>query len=102
MVFFLQPTSDEKVTFKKRNDFDSADGYANYVKYAVDVGMIVRCCREYENIDVGCEGKVIKIMRDGGLHDLNIKVFLNLYILYISLYPKLKYSNIINILLIHL
>ncbi|XP_060835591.1 E3 ubiquitin-protein ligase HERC2 isoform X3 [Rhopalosiphum padi] len=68
------PTSDEKVTFKKRNDFDSADGYANYVKYAVDVGMIVRCCREYENIDVGCEGKVIKIMRDGGLHDLNIKV----------------------------
>lgn len=74
IYFFLQP-SGEKVTFKRRNDFDSADGYANYVKYAVDVGMTVRCCREYESINVGCEGKVIKIMKDGGLHDLNIKVF---------------------------
>lgn len=46
--------------------------------------MIVRCCREYESINVGCEGKVIKIMRDGGLHDLNVKVFLKLYIVYIS------------------
>jgi len=77
MFFFLQPPiTDEKVTFKRRNDFDTADGYANYVKYAIDVGMIVRCCREYESINVGCEGKVIKIMRDGGLHDLNIKVFI--------------------------
>lgn len=64
--------------FKKRNDFDSADGYAKYVKYAIDVGMIVRCCREYESISVGCEGKVIKIMKDGGLHDLNVKVFMKL------------------------
>lgn len=46
------------------------------MKFAVDVGMIVRCCREYESISVGCEGKVIKIMKDGGLHDLNVKVFI--------------------------
>lgn len=45
-----------------------------YVKCAVDVGMVVNCCREYERVSVGCEGKVIKIMREGGLHDLNVKV----------------------------
>lgn len=64
--------------FKRRNNFDSADAYANYVKYIVDVGMIVRCCREYESVSVGCEGKVIKIMKDGELHNLNVKVFLKL------------------------
>lgn len=72
---------DEKVIFKKRNDFVSADSYAKYVKYAVEVGMIVRCCREYESVNVGCEGKVIKIMKDGGLHDLNVKVFLKFIML---------------------
>lgn len=70
--------------FKRRNDFDSTDGYAKYVKYAIDVGMVVRCCREYESISVGCEGKVIKIMKDGGLHDLNVKVFMKFWIQYIS------------------
>jgi len=45
------------------------------MKFAVEVGMIVRCCREYESVNVGCEGKVLKIMKDGGLHDLNVKVF---------------------------
>lgn len=74
-MFFLQPTSNEKIIFKRRNDFDSADTYAKYVKYAIDVGMIVRCCREYESISVGREGTVLKIMKDGGLHDLNVKVF---------------------------
>lgn len=58
-----------------------------YMKFAGDVGMIVRCCREYESISVGCEGKIIKIMKDGGLHDLNVKVptYLNykVYQLYI-------------------
>jgi len=55
------------------------------VKYSIDLGMIVRCCRKYENIDIGYEGKVIKIKKEGGLHDLNIEVFLNLCILYINL-----------------
>ncbi|XP_050428032.1 E3 ubiquitin-protein ligase HERC2 [Adelges cooleyi] len=68
------PVRNEKVVFKKRNDFDSADSYAKYIQLAVDVGMIVRCCREYESINVGCEGKVLKVMREGGLHDLNVKV----------------------------
>lgn len=48
------------------------------MKYAIDVGMIVRCCREYESISVGREGTVLKIMKDGGLHDLNVKVFFKL------------------------
>ncbi|XP_050522470.1 E3 ubiquitin-protein ligase HERC2 [Daktulosphaira vitifoliae] len=68
------PINEDKVVFKKRIDFDSADSYAKYVQSAVDVGMIVRCCREYESIGIGSEGKVIKIMRQGGLHDLNVKV----------------------------
>lgn len=48
------------------------------MKHAIDVGMIVRCCREYESISVGREGTVLKIMKDGGLHDLNVKVYLKL------------------------
>lgn len=68
-----------------------------YMKFAGDVGMIVRCCREYESISVGCEGKIIKIMRDGGLHDLNVKVFffnfqvyvlIIIYLLYVFIYYK--------------
>uniref|UniRef100_A0A2H8TU70 HECT-type E3 ubiquitin transferase n=1 Tax=Melanaphis sacchari TaxID=742174 RepID=A0A2H8TU70_9HEMI len=59
---------------QQKNVMKIADEYANYVKYAVDVGMIVRCCREFENVNIGCEGKVIKIIKGGGLHDLNIKV----------------------------
>lgn len=45
-----------------------------YMQFAIDIGMIVRCCREYESISIGCEGKVIKFRTDGGLHDLNVKV----------------------------
>lgn len=65
------------------------------MQYAVDVGMIVSCCRQYENIEVGCEGKVVKLMRDGGLHDLNVKVLLKIWIN--VLYLLINSNNNMNI-----
>lgn len=88
--FIQQPTSDEKIIFKHQNDFDTADDYANYVKYAIEEGMVVCCCREYESISVGCEGKVIQVIKEGGLHDLNVKVFFNLMKSTFNLMIKIK------------
>lgn len=45
-----------------------------YVRDNVEVGMLVRCCKSYEEIHVGDIGRVIKIDREG-LHDLNLQVF---------------------------
>lgn len=36
------------------------------------VGMMVKCCRTYEEVYEGDIGKVIKLDRDG-LHDLNVQ-----------------------------
>lgn len=74
--------SPNAVTYSQRCDFLSNDEYAMYVRDNVEVGMLVRCCRSYEEIHVGDIGKVIKIDREG-LHDLNLQV--NLLFLYISL-----------------
>lgn len=38
----------------------------------LQVGMMVRCCRTYEEVYEGDVGKVIKLDRDG-LHDLNVQ-----------------------------
>lgn len=46
-----------------------------YVRDNVEIGMLVRCCKSYEEIHVGDIGKVIKIDREG-LHDLNLQVIL--------------------------
>ncbi|TSK42064.1 E3 ubiquitin-protein ligase HERC2 [Bagarius yarrelli] len=62
----------ESQTFKKRSDFQSNDDYAVYVRENVQVGMMVRCCRTYEEVYEGDVGKVIKLDRDG-LHDLNVQ-----------------------------
>lgn len=37
------------------------------------VGMLVCCCKSYEEVHVGDIGKVVKIDREG-LHDLNLQV----------------------------
>ncbi|XP_048243824.1 E3 ubiquitin-protein ligase HERC2-like isoform X1 [Haliotis rufescens] len=58
--------------FKKRTDFLSNDEYAVFVRDHIQVGMMVRCCRTYEEVHEGDIGKVIKLDRDG-LHDLNIQ-----------------------------
>uniref|UniRef100_A0A8B9QQL8 E3 ubiquitin-protein ligase HERC2 n=1 Tax=Anas platyrhynchos TaxID=8839 RepID=A0A8B9QQL8_ANAPL len=62
----------ESQTYKKRADFLSNDDYAVYVRENIQVGMMVRCCRSYEEVCEGDVGKVIKLDRDG-LHDLNVQ-----------------------------
>lgn len=51
----------------------SNDEYAMYVRDNVAVGMLVCCCKSYEEVHVGDIGKVVKIDREG-LHDLNLQV----------------------------
>ncbi|XP_068720941.1 E3 ubiquitin-protein ligase HERC2-like [Montipora capricornis] len=58
--------------FKKRSDHSSNDEYARYVRDNIQVGMMVRCCRTYEEVHEGDIGRVIKLDRDG-LHDLNVQ-----------------------------
>ncbi|TWW57508.1 E3 ubiquitin-protein ligase HERC2 [Takifugu flavidus] len=62
----------ESQTFKKRSDFQTNDDYAIYVRENIQVGMMVKCCRTYEEVYDGDVGKVIKLDRDG-LHDLNVQ-----------------------------
>uniref|UniRef100_A0A8C0GP25 E3 ubiquitin-protein ligase HERC2 n=1 Tax=Chelonoidis abingdonii TaxID=106734 RepID=A0A8C0GP25_CHEAB len=62
----------ESQTYKKRGDFLSNDDYAVYIRENIQVGMMVRCCRTYEEVCEGDVGKVIKLDRDG-LHDLNVQ-----------------------------
>ena len=51
----------EGQTYKKRTDFVSNDDYAMYVRDNIQVGMLVRCCRTYEEVHEGDVGKVIKV-----------------------------------------
>nr|XP_032812660.1 E3 ubiquitin-protein ligase HERC2 isoform X4 [Petromyzon marinus] len=62
----------ESQTFKKRGDFLSNDDYAMYIRDSIQVGMMVRCCRSYEEVLEGDVGKVVKLDRDS-LHDLNVQ-----------------------------
>lgn len=41
-------------------------------RLSTQVGMMVKCCRTYEEVYEGDVGKVIKLDRDG-LHDLNVQ-----------------------------
>ena len=59
--------------FKKRNDFSCNDEYALYVRDHIQTGMMVKCCRTYEEVHEGDVGRVIKLDLDG-LHDLNVQV----------------------------
>ena len=47
--------------FKRRSDFSATDDYARYVRDNVQVGMMVRCCRTYEEVHEGEIGRVIKV-----------------------------------------
>lgn len=60
--------------FSRRSQFLSNDEYAMYVRDNVEVGMLVRCCKSYEEVQLGDIGKVVKIDREG-LHDLNLQVY---------------------------
>lgn len=60
-------------SYSRRSQFLSNDEYAMYVRDNVEVGMLVRCCKSYEEVQLGDIGKVVKIDREG-LHDLNLQV----------------------------
>lgn len=44
-----------------------------YVRDNVEVGMLVKCCKSYEEVQLGDIGKVVKIDKEA-LHDLNLQV----------------------------
>lgn len=60
-------------SFNLRSDFLSNDEYALYVRDNIALGMMVRCCKTYEEVHEGDVGRVLKIDREE-LHDLNVRV----------------------------
>ncbi|CAH0559020.1 unnamed protein product [Brassicogethes aeneus] len=67
------PNNSRPQTYCRRSQFLSNDEYAMYVRDNVEVGMLVRCCKSYEEVQLGDIGKVNKIDREG-LHDLNLQI----------------------------
>lgn len=68
--------SQERLNKKKfmiKEDFQTDDQYALYVRENVKLGMVVKCCCNFEEINVGDTGNVIKVDAEG-LHDLNVQV----------------------------
>ena len=59
--------------YRPRVEFSSTDDYAMYVRDEIRVGMMVRCCRSYEEVHSGDIGTVVKVDR-GALHNLNVQV----------------------------
>lgn len=66
-------SQERQAKFAKRDDFKSADQYAMYVRGHICAGMVVRCCRDFEEIRAGDVGIVLKVEPDE-LHDLNVRV----------------------------
>lgn len=66
-------SQDQLVRFQTRDEFKSADQYAMYIRGIIRPGMIVRCCRDFEEIREGDIGTVLKVEPEG-LHDLNVRV----------------------------
>jgi hypothetical protein len=62
--------------YNQRSDFLSNDEYAMYVRDNITDGMLVRCCKTYEEVHEGDVGRVLKVDSEG-LHDLNVQVSLN-------------------------
>nr|CAD7453257.1 unnamed protein product [Timema tahoe] len=59
--------------YNKRSDFLSNDEYAIYIRDNITEGMLVRCCKTYEEVHEGDIGRVLKVDSEG-LHDLNVQV----------------------------
>lgn len=64
--------------YANRDDFESLDQYATYVRSIVMPGMIVRCCEDFEEIRKGDIGTVEKVEPEA-LHDLNVYVDWKMY-----------------------
>nr|KAF7263608.1 hypothetical protein GWI33_001634 [Rhynchophorus ferrugineus] len=73
MGAYGEDNQDSDTQYCRRSQFLSNDEYAMYVRDNVEVGMLVRCCKNYEEVQLGDIGKVVKIDREG-LHDLNLQV----------------------------
>lgn len=54
-------------------DFKNHDQYALYVRGHVKKGMLVKCCKDFEEITCGDIGTVLQVDTEG-LHDLNVQV----------------------------
>lgn len=73
-----------KKKFMTRENFQTDDQYALYVRENVKLGMVVKCCVNFEEINVGDTGNVIKVDAEG-LHDLNVQVsFFFIYFLLLN------------------
>lgn len=59
--------------YQRSGDFETADQYAMYVRGLVCAGMLVKCCRDFEEIRRGDIGHVLRVDTEG-LHDLNVQV----------------------------
>ncbi|XP_054929802.1 E3 ubiquitin-protein ligase HERC2 isoform X6 [Dermacentor andersoni] len=57
-----------------RADFTNNDDYAVYVRNHISLGMLVQCCRTYEEVHEGDVGRVVELLQvdHDGLHDLNV------------------------------
>lgn len=64
--------------FATRDEFESVDQYATYVRSHVTRGMVVRCCEDFEEIQKGDIGTVEKVEPEA-LHDLNVYVDWRMY-----------------------
>ncbi len=58
---YEQMLAAEGTPYKKRSDFLSNDEYAIYIRDNIQIGMTVRCCRTYEEVQEGDIGKVVKV-----------------------------------------
>lgn len=68
-----EATNSQETKYATRDDFESNDQYANYVRGLITPGMTVRCCEDFEEIRKGDIGTVEKLEPEA-LHDLNVYV----------------------------
>ena len=58
----------------------SDDNHAHFIMQNIAVGMNVRCRQSLLKLSTSDIGTVVEIKVVNGLHDLNVKVYLNKYI----------------------
>jgi hypothetical protein len=75
-VFYYVLQAVSSAGYNQRSDFLSNDEYAMYIRDNIADGMLVRCCKTYEEVHEGDVGRVLKVDSEG-LHDLNVQVRLN-------------------------
>jgi E3 ubiquitin-protein ligase HERC2 len=75
-VFYYVLQAVSSAGYNQRSDFLSNDEYAMYIRDNIADGMLVRCCKTYEEVHEGDVGRVLKVDNEG-LHDLNVQVHLH-------------------------